>query len=140
VRRGRVRSAPERNASSREAATPPARIDPVPSGPDLDGVDAALGEAQGLLAEARFEEALDRLAMTRSRLLFEDDAASRTRRARLESLAGTAEVALGREDVARSNFEAALRADPEFRLDARTTSPKVMRAFDAARAAQEGAP
>jgi hypothetical protein len=112
-------------------ATPP----PVGAGPERTAeptaLDSVLAEAEGLLRAARFEESLGRIERAR-RMLPGDDAAG-ARRARLEALAATAQVALGRDREARESFGAALRADPSFRLDARSTSPKVMRAFDAAR-------
>ena len=64
---------------------------------------------------------------------------ARERRARADVVAATAQVALGRDDEARRSFERALAADPALRLDPATTSPKVRRAFDAARAAKGGA-
>jgi hypothetical protein len=109
----------------------------------LEEVDALLGQADGLLRAARFEEALGRLDEARRKLTRARGDAATSRRARLEGLAGTANVALGRDAEARQRFDSALRADPGFRLDPSTTSPKVMRAFDAARgessAARSGA-
>ncbi len=51
---------------------------------------------------------------------------------RLELVTATAQVALGREALAREAFARALSNDPELSLDPRTTSPKVLRVFHAA--------
>lgn len=97
--------------------------------------DHELAQAETLNRQARFEEALAAAERARSALPigWSDDV--QRRRARIEVAAATAQVALGREHEARRSFGQALQADPDFRLDARSTSPKVMRAFDAARSA-----
>jgi hypothetical protein len=47
-------------------------------------------------------------------------------------------VALGKDADARASFARALQSDPNLHLDPASTSPKVVRAFDAARAAASG--
>jgi tetratricopeptide (TPR) repeat protein len=115
---------------------PPVSAPPPAPSPALAAADAVLDEADELLRAARFEEALARLDEARRRLPRPPAAGAADRRARLEGLAATANVALGRDDEARERFGSALRADPSYRLDPGATSPKVLRAFDAARAAQ----
>jgi len=124
-------AAPARTAPAEDARGPAPRRD---AAPDFRAVDTALGQADALLREARYEEALARVEQARSQLPRGEGAAAR--RARLESVAATAQFALGRDAEARRSFGAALEADPQFRLDSQRTSPKVMRAFDAARSAQ----
>lgn len=118
------------------AAPVPPRIEPAAPPPaDFSAVDRALSEADARMREARFEEAL--AAAQRALGAFEGSASgepARSRRARAESAVAVAQVALGREAEARASFARALAADPSFRLDVKTTSPRVMRAFDAARA------
>jgi Tfp pilus assembly protein PilF len=55
------------------------------------------------------------------------------RRTQLEVLSATAQIALGHHDAARESFERALAADPDFELDARSTSPKIRSVFDTVR-------
>jgi hypothetical protein len=104
--------------------------------------DGLLDEAEGLVRQAHFEEALEKAAKAREALPQSgDQAALRQRRARADMIAGTAQVALGEDADARASFERALRTDPSLRLDRTSTSPKVLRAFEAARqAAGGGAP
>jgi hypothetical protein len=101
--------------------------------------DGLLDEAEGLVRQAHFEEALEKAAKAREALPQSgDQAALRQRRARADMIAGTAQVALGEDADARASFERALQTDPSLRLDRTSTSPKVLRAFDAARQAAGG--
>lgn len=105
---------------------------------ELARVETLLGEADEHLRTARFERVLAVAGRARDRL----DALGtggdlRDPRLRLEVLAATASVALGQEDAARAALGRALAIDPRFELDATTTSPKVLRALDAARAERE---
>jgi hypothetical protein len=129
--------------ASRRPSTPPvsasARTAPkAPSpAPDWKPADDALGAAEAQLRGADFEAALATATRVRQQLGPSASAkGAREREARAEVVAGTAEVALGREEAARKSFERALAADPKLQLDPTTTSPKVRRAFDAARASQ----
>jgi hypothetical protein len=61
------------------------------------------------------------------------------RRAQLEVLAATAEIALGQEDAARESLERALRAHSELSLDPARYSPKLVRLFEEVRGG-EGPP
>jgi hypothetical protein len=130
---------------------PPPRATPAPRGapvapprgsasasPPLP-VDRLLDEADGLIRQAHFEEALQKAEEARGAVPSRGDAAAlRQRRVRADVIAGTAQVALGKEADARASFERAIQSDPNLRLDRATTSPKVVRAFDAARAAATG--
>lgn len=110
---------------------------PIPApAPAIDlGEPARLaGEADLAMKQARFEDALSSAARARSALpAAANSAEASALRARIEASAGAAAVALGDEAQARESFVRALNADPGFRLDPAVTSPKVMRAFDAAR-------
>ncbi len=143
------REAPEPPGSRREPApapetrpvAAPPRAEPEPPEPApsaLEVVDEGLERAESQLQAARFEEVLAALDLLRATLATaENDAEVRARRARIEVLAGTAALALQREQEARESFARALQADPKLRLDPATTSPKVVRAFEQAR---EGKP
>jgi hypothetical protein len=105
----------------------------------LEEAEQRLAEAEGLVRAARFEAAVAGAAEVRTRLEgLADDDDLRERRVRLEVLAATAQIALGREDEARASFGRALAAQPDLELDPMKTSPKVIRVLDAARAAREG--
>jgi hypothetical protein len=96
---------------------------------DFAQADESMGNVSSALAEARFRDALDAVARTRTLL----DALSATpevleRRARLEVMAGTAELALGQEADAVLSLRRALEAAPDLALDDRTP-PKVRRLF-----------
>jgi len=101
--------------------------------------DGLLDEAEGLVRQAHFEEALEKATKAREAVPpTGDPAALGKRRARADLIAGTAQVALGQDADARASFERAIKTDPSLRLDRASTSPKVVRAFDAARAAASG--
>jgi hypothetical protein len=101
----------------------------------LRQIEDWLVTAEAQLAGARFEEALATSARARAGLdgmpPGPDVSGSRLR---LELIEATAEAARGRDAEARACFTRVLALDPAFALDARTTSPKLMRLLDAARA------
>lgn len=122
----------------RDAPAPPAaerrEAPEAPPPPDWSRTDRALGSAESQLRGAEFEAALATAERLRRQLAASAAApGAGERRARAEVVAATAEVALGQEEAARRSFERALAADPSLRLDPATTSPKVRRAFEAAR-------
>jgi hypothetical protein len=104
-------------------------------------MDDALGSAETQLRDANFEAALATAERLR-RQLGESASAegARARQVRAEVVAATAEIALGREAAAQKSFQRALSANPSLSLDPATTSPKVRRAFDAARNAKGATP
>lgn len=110
---------------------------PLPSLPDvrtrhsehselLGRVDEALDEIERMIEDAYFRTALGMVETGRGRL---DElgllSALNPRRARLEVLAATAEVALDLRIKAMGSMRRALRADPGLTLDERRTPPKV---------------
>lgn len=99
---------------------------------DLDRRLEQIGQA---VAEAHFSSALSLAQDTRAELdaLAPSDPQATPRRARLELLAATAEVALGRDSRARDCLVRALRADPALELDAGVTTPKLLRLLPEAR-------
>jgi hypothetical protein len=93
-----------------------------------------IAAAEKALQEARFELALEWVERGRRLLETHDPARERPdRRAQLEVLAATAEIALGREDAARESLERALRAQSELSLDPARYSPKLVRLFEEVR-------
>jgi hypothetical protein len=134
----------ETAATETRALTPPVEAappapDPCRTGaegcPRLREADRSLARADTLLRDARFDESLKSQQRARSVLDgLPSSTATRARRARLEVLAATVHVARGHDARARASFERALVSDPALRLDPSTTSPKVLRAFDSARA------
>ncbi len=103
-------------------------------------IDRSLAAAEAQVAAAHFEEALETVARARTAL----DALPAGRdltapRLRLEVVAATAAAASGDSDAARSCLARVLALDPGFAFDARTTSPKLLRLLDAARAEQGAA-
>lgn len=137
-----VRVALPRVPAPVQVTTPAPVAPPVRPPPPVDlGEPTRLAaEADAAMRQARFEDALGTAARARDALpAGATGATANALRARIEASAGAASVALGKEDEARASFVRALRADPAFRLDPKSTSPKVMRSFDAARSAQ-GAP
>jgi hypothetical protein len=114
------------------AAQAPARPTPIDAAPSHRHVslDRDLDEIEAVLAAAHFRTALALSRSTRA-LLGEsadrdDDPALRVRRARLELMTATAELALGRRSRAREALARARRAHPVMELDERTTSPKLV--------------
>lgn len=137
------------DGASRSVAAPPARtsLAPRPAGaarrvaPEESPVaaDDLLDQAETLVRQAHFEEALEKAKTARAAIpRTGDQVALRQRHARADVIAGTAEVALGNDAEARASFERAIQTDPSLELDRASTSPKVVRAFDAARAAVSG--
>ena len=102
-------------------------------------MDMTLVEIEGFLVEGHFRTVLSVAGSARESLdqMAERPGAAR-RAARLEVLVATSQVALSRDADARSSFKRAIQADPDLRLDAAMTSPKVLRVFEAARRAGSG--
>lgn len=128
---------PRRVASASRASLPPEIA--AARQPFLAQIDAHLDAAERAIRDARFDEALALLRESRRRLSemrWEDDLLDRWVRA--EVLVATVQVALGREDEARAAAARALASDPGLHLDTRSTSPKVLRVFEDARAAVGG--
>lgn len=101
----------------------------------LERIDRELGEIEALLADAHFHTALGLADATRALLEpRDDDPARAARRARLELLTATAQVALGHRARARESLRRALVADPALELDERETSPKLVKLLREARA------
>jgi hypothetical protein len=97
---------------------------------DLEPVDRALAQAESELGEARFARAIEITEQTRRELADAADSEGlRERRARLEVIAATALVALGRSEDASESAARALRADPALVLDPNRTPPKIRRLF-----------
>jgi hypothetical protein len=124
-----------------EALALPAR-NPSPTGRgsasrwDASGADVRIREAREQLLAARFSESLASAAAARRSLASAPRAQRDSRVAELEILAATAELALGRDVAAQRSLARALRVKPDLALDPARTSPKVMRALEAARAAR----
>lgn len=110
-----------------EIASPPSPAPRLQGGEaGLARLDVELAEIDGLLAEAHFRTVL-RLAKTTRELLdgMAPDSRLASRRARLEVMTATAQVALGQRAQARRSMQRALLADPGLALDEGQTSPKV---------------
>jgi len=107
-----------------------AAAQPAPA--PLAEIDRRIDLIEEALAEAQFRSAL---GLTRSALsLLETHAPNvAPRRARLEVLAATAEVARRRKTQARDHLVRALRADPSLVLDERETSPRLLALLPEAR-------
>jgi hypothetical protein len=99
---------------------------------ELADIDQQIGEIERLVREAHFRTALSVAGSTRE-LLDGEGSALAARRARLEVLAATAEVALGDREAALASMQRALRSDPLLVLEVATTSPKVVAILEAAR-------
>jgi len=128
-------------AASTALAQPGAPRDarPAPAAPGEHAVEpraataSAVDELDALLRAARFEEAVSRADALRGELGAGAEG-SEVLRVRLEVTAGTAYVALEREDAARECFRRALAAEPALDLDPEGTAPKVLRVFRSVRA------
>ncbi|HEX5068088.1 MAG TPA: hypothetical protein VFY49_18355 [Myxococcota bacterium] len=109
-----------------------AAAQPAPA--PLAEIDRRIELIEVAVAEAHFRSAL---GLTRSALgLLDPDAPRESvapRRARLEVLAATAEVARGRKIQARDHLVRALCADPSLALDERETSPRLLALLPEAR-------
>lgn len=103
---------------------------PAPGAAALARVDRELVEIQALVDTAYFPTALAVAGATRDLL---EEAGSgpevERRRMRLELLAATAALALGRKAVARHCLERALVAEPELRLEGTGASPRLVDAL-----------
>jgi hypothetical protein len=117
-----------------EIVSAPQRLPSRPRSARDAEVDALLAETADHVRAARFDAALASAERARSDLAALPGRARRTRSARLEVWAATAELALGRDAEARASLGRALDADPALRLDGATTSPKVRRALEDVRA------
>lgn len=111
----------------------------------LADLDRRLAQIDASLAEAHFQTAAALTESTREQMdaLAADGLPVAARRARLELLGATAEVALGRRAQAREHLVRALRADPALALDESRVSPKLLQLLPEARrraARAEGAP
>jgi hypothetical protein len=126
-------------AAPAAVAAPSARPTPASAPQPFAAVDAVIGDASTALAQARFREALDASGRARGLLKGMGESGDvRRRQARLEVMAGTAELALDMEEAAERSLRRALRADPALALD-ESTPPKVRRLFLAVRASVEKA-
>jgi hypothetical protein len=97
-------------------------------------VDQELAEIDTLLATAHFHAALAVARATRDLLDRVGEHPQRgPRQARLEVMAATAEIALGRRMPARRSMLRALRAAPDLDLDEREASPKLLELLREAR-------
>lgn len=92
-------------------------------------LDARLGELEERLTRAHFSEVAEATRTLRADLQTSGPEA----RARFEVIAGTAHLALGASAAAVACFKRALVVAPGLELGRRSTSPKVLRAFAAAR-------
>jgi len=136
---GEVAAVTSGRSSTATAASPAIPI-ATPRGvdPRLHGVDCLIESADQRVRGARFEEALSDTEEARGLLGGLGGGADvARRRARVEVLSATAEVALGRSDAARASFERALGAEPGLTLDRSQASPKVLRVFEEARRRSE---
>ena len=114
---------------------------PLPLGGDLRAFDrrgAELGRALRALGQrvrgAEFEAALAAAGPLRDQLGALPPGASRDGLVvEVEVLTATAHLALGQDAAAQDSLRRALMAEPGLRLDEATTSPKVIRALEAAR-------
>jgi len=123
-----------------------ARAEAVPAPADraaarrriLAAVDAELLDGELRLWQARFEAALEAAVRARQRLdRMRSGADLRQPRVRLELLSATAQLALGDEQAAHESLMRAIESQPDLVLDPAKTSPKVIRALEAARIAAE---
>ena len=127
---------PIRVVSARTAPSTPRNERPLERfEPSVLEEEDPIAAAEKALREARFELALEWVERGRKQLEAERPTRDRaSRRAQLEVLAATAEIALGQEDAARGSLGRALRAEPDLRLDPTRHSPKLVRLFDDVRA------
>jgi hypothetical protein len=93
----------------------------------LAELDRELAEIDALLATAHFHTVLALVIQPRGQLdTLGPDTGLVARRVRLEVMAATAEIALGRRSQARRSLQRALGADSRLSLDEQATSPKVL--------------
>jgi hypothetical protein len=99
--------------------------------------DSRVQRIEALVAQARFREAAEQApSLRRAVLAMEPSSATRRLLVRTELAAGTAALALGYENSARSCFLRALQLDPTLALGA-TSPPKVRGALDSLREVRE---
>jgi len=126
--------AAEARAALERLAARVAVVRPPRSPAHLSRLDGALAQAESLIAEARFRDALDSLKSLRDEIAaLEPSEELARRRVRLEVLEATTWVAFGDDGAAQKSLERALDFDPQLRFDDRSASPKLQRALDAAR-------
>jgi len=119
----------------------PAPAAPAEPPPELVRAAEFVEEGEAKLRGARFEEALEQALAARRELEdLEPAPADGALRVRLELVAAVAQVALGDEDGAQASLVRALAVDPALDLDPASTSPKVLRALEAARTQQGPTP
>jgi hypothetical protein len=107
----------------------------------LGGVDHWLDRTADLLADARFDTALESAGEIRDRLRkIRGGKDANPRWIRLEVLEATIQVARGEQEAAHACAVRALKMDPDLELDAQRVSPKVVEVFEAAAEGEEGAP
>ena len=122
------------------AGSAPALASPEAAPADwrLARADQELAELDALLGTAYFKTALALADATRELLAEAGRSAPvEARRARLEVLAATGELALGQLERARRSLERALLADPGLVLDAAETSPRLVELMRDARSRVE---
>ena len=125
---------PDRPRPEAAAATSSAGGEDKGATARLAQVDRELAEIDRFLATVHFHTALAVVGATRDLLdRFGEDPQLGARRARLEVMAATAEVALGQRTPARRSMERALRAVPHLSLDEREASPKLLELLREAR-------
>jgi hypothetical protein len=131
-----IRVAAARTAAPGESSeAAPERFQPS----NLEAMEP-IAAAEKALQEARFELALEWVDRGRKLLQMEEPTGELPgQRARLEVLAATAEIALGREDAARESLARALGAQSELSLDPARHSPKLVNLFEEVRSG-EGSP
>jgi hypothetical protein len=106
---------------------------------DLGPVDREMDAVVAAISEARFRDALTAAETARSALArLSSTSEVLERRARLEVMTGTAQLALGMDKEASTSLERALEADPDLTLDEQTP-PKVRRLLASVREAQREA-
>jgi LysM repeat protein len=119
--------APPRDAV---APAPPPREVAAPTRRRPNEADESLAAARTAFDAADFESALKWADRARESVRASStDPADRRRLARAHLMSGMAEVALGRDDAARTSFGRALDLDGKIELDPRETSPKVLSVF-----------
>jgi hypothetical protein len=125
---------PDRPRPEAAAATPSAGGEGEDATAWLAQVDQELADIDRLLATAHFHTALAVVGATRDLLdRLGGDPQLGARRARLEVMAATAEVALGERTPARRSMARALQAAPDLTLDERDASPKLLELLREAR-------
>jgi hypothetical protein len=120
------------------APAPAPTAAPSPGDPVLERVDRELLEIQALVEEAYFPTALAVAGATRELLQSSDAPGAERRWLRLEILAATAALALGRDALVRESLERALLANPGLELEGSSVSPRLVEALAEVRRRQGG--